>query len=121
MQEEKRLVLGVVLQPNVPDSDDDVFSEEVIEDAMTSFNLSKSQSVDLEHLLDIPDAAIDIVESYLAPADFELDGEKITKGTWLMKFRVNSEPIWEAVKEGLLTGLSPAGKAMVDLFPHEEE
>lgn len=50
----------------------------------------------------------DIVECYLAPADLELGGEAIPRGTWLLGV-VWSEAAFARVAAGELTGLSMGG------------
>jgi hypothetical protein len=53
----------------------------------------------------------DIVESYIAPADFELNGEQITKGTWLMGVILSPEN-FEKVQKEELTGFSMGGSGL---------
>jgi hypothetical protein len=58
--------------------------------------------------LDWDDGIGDIVESYIAPADFELNGEQVKKGTWLMGVILSPEK-FEEVQKGALTGFSMGG------------
>lgn len=51
----------------------------------------------------------EIVECYCAPVDFELNGEKVTKGTWLMGV-VWSQDHFAKVASGERTGYSMEGK-----------
>jgi len=51
----------------------------------------------------------DIVENYIAPVDFEIDGQQIKKGTWLMGI-VWSPEYFSKVENGEITGLSMGGR-----------
>ena len=55
---------------------------------------------------------VSILESYIAPADFEIDGEKVQKGTWLFATRINDPEMWAQVKAGALGGYSIGGSAV---------
>jgi DNA adenine methylase len=55
---------------------------------------------------------VKILESYLAPAEFEADGTRIKKGTWLLAVRVADDELWRQVKAGELTGFSIGGSAI---------
>lgn len=52
----------------------------------------------------------EVVESYVAPADFEMNGETIKKGSWVLVTKA-SEEVWEQIKKGEITGYSMAGTA----------
>jgi DNA adenine methylase len=54
---------------------------------------------------------VKILESYLAPAPFALDGMQIRKGTWLLAVRVLDDELWAQIKTGDLTGFSIGGSA----------
>lgn len=53
----------------------------------------------------------EIVESYIAPTDLEINGQPVSKGTWLMGV-VWSEKNWEKIERGDLTGYSLGGTAI---------
>ena len=55
---------------------------------------------------------VKILESYLAPADFEVDGTRIKKGTWLLAVRIVDDELWRQIKAGDLTGFSIGGSAL---------
>jgi DNA adenine methylase len=54
---------------------------------------------------------VTVLESYVAPVDFEIAGVPVKKGTWLLGVRVLSDELWEQVKDGKLTGFSIGGSA----------
>ena len=59
---------------------------------------------------EILDDGSEIVESYLAPVDFEIGGQFIKKGDWLLGC-VWSDEMWNLIKNGERTGLSIGGMA----------
>ena len=106
--DEKRTVFGVVLEPEEFDSHRDIYSADEVE--KTAWNFMEShQNFGLMHKQIMKE--IVPLESYLAPVDFELNGTKIKKGTWLLRVKVKSDQIWKDVKSGKLTGFSIGGMA----------
>jgi len=104
--EEKRLVYGVVYAPDEYDTDGEWALGTTIEAAAHQFML-EHQTMKVQHL--VTNESIAIVESYIAPADFILDGERIVKGTWMLVSKVFDDEVWELVKTGDLTGYSMGG------------
>lgn len=104
---EERFVLGVVLEPDEVDSQGDTLDAETIRQAAHGY-MQDYGNVGLQHQTFV-NGKIKILESYIAPVDFEVGGQIVKAGTWLMAFRVLDDAIWKAVKEGLLTGLSIGG------------
>lgn len=107
---EERYVLGIVLEPEVVDAQSDIYSPEEIATSAHVF-MEKFRTVGLMHKGAINDK-VKILESYLAPVDFEVDGVPVKKGTWLMAVRVLDDDLWATVKEGGLTGFSIGGSAV---------
>lgn len=111
---EERFVLGIVLEPLGPDEPDlqnDFYSAETIRVAAHNY-MAKYGHVGWHHDA-IVDHKVSIVESYIAPANFEIvavDGSKVTvkQGTWLMGFRVHDDKLWELTKTSI-GGLSIGG------------
>ena len=54
---------------------------------------------------------IRIYESYIAPANLTIGGQKVKKGTWLLMYHVLDDAIWQQIKSGKLTGFSMGGFA----------
>jgi hypothetical protein len=54
---------------------------------------------------------IALVESFLAPVDFEMNGRKIIKGTWLITVKVFDDEVWNLVKAKMINGFSIAGRS----------
>jgi DNA adenine methylase len=55
---------------------------------------------------------VKILESYVAPAAFALDGTQVRKGTWLLAVRVLDDALWGQIKAGELSGFSIGGSAV---------
>ena len=109
--EEKRLVYGIVLEPGTIDSQNDAVTSDEIEKAAHGFML-RAGGLDREHerLLEKSEAAI--VENYIAPVDFELGGQAVTKGSWLMVTKIFSDLMWGQVKAGEIAGYSIRGRGV---------
>lgn len=107
--QEQRTVLGVVLEPETFDSQNDIYSEEEIQKTAFRF-MEHYQQFGLMHEQIV--RTVRPLESYLAPVDFEIEEQKVKKGTWLMRVRVVDPDLWAAVKSGKLTGFSIGGSAI---------
>lgn len=106
---EERFVLGIVLEPDVVDAQNDTYNAEEVRDACHTF-MADFQNVGLMHKGFI-NAKVKILESYIAMAEFTLGAIVVKVGTWLMAVRVLDDDLWEAVKDGGLTGFSIGGTA----------
>jgi DNA adenine methylase len=98
---DERYVLGIVLEPETVDAQEDIYSSTEIRQAAHRF-MEDFQDVGLMHKMRVT-GAVKIVESYLAPADFSVADTWIKKGTWLLGVRVLSDALWKDVQEGRLT------------------
>jgi len=107
--EEERTVLGVVLEPEVVDTQKDVYSEDEIRKTAFGF-MERYQQFGLMHKTITP--AVLPLESYLAPVEFKIGEQTVKKGTWLLRVRVLDDAIWKNVKSGKLTGFSIGGSAI---------
>lgn len=106
---EERFVLGVVLEPNVVDSQNDFESPEDIRKAAHLF-MEEYGELGTQHT-EMVTGRLKVLESYIAPIDFEIGGEKVSKGTWVMGIRVVDDALWTDVKKGSFTGFSIGGTA----------
>lgn len=107
--DEERYVLGVVLEPETVDAQDDIYSAAAVRDAAHRF-MEQYQNIGLMHR-GVINGRVKILESYLAPTSFSLDGAQVRKGTWLLAVRVLDDELWAQIKSGDLTGLSIGGSA----------
>jgi hypothetical protein len=102
----KRLVYGVVYEPNKVDGQNDFACAEEIEKAAHRFMLDW-QKIGVMHARETRD--VRLVESYIAPADFRMDGEPVTKGAWIIAVKVENDSVWNAILTGELNGFSLQG------------
>lgn len=105
--EEQKLVYGVVYEPDVEDSHGDVMSAEEIEKAAHGF-VKDARNIDEQH--NFESGVGEVVESYIAPSDFDIGEHSIKKGSWVLVTKASDE-IWEDIKKGEITGYSMAGTA----------
>jgi hypothetical protein len=108
--DEERYVLGIVLEPETIDAQNDIYSAAEVREAAHRF-MQEYQNVGLMHQ-DLVNGRVKILESYLAPTSFELDGTQVRKGTWLLAVRVLDDELWGQIKAGELTGFSIGGSAV---------
>lgn len=111
---DKRLVTGIVLEPNEVDAHGDFERESIIEKAAHEFLAlyNKATKLGIQHTM-FGDVGVDLVESWIAPVDLNLNGHGIKKGTWIMTMKVHNDETWRKVKAGKITGLSIGGVATV--------
>ncbi|MHB8867442.1 MAG: XkdF-like putative serine protease domain-containing protein [Thermoleophilia bacterium] len=116
----RRISYGVVLEPDTEDLQGDVMKAEDIE--LSAHSWMEDSQVGGEMHTEIVKGAC-VVESFLAPADFEVetaDGtETVSKGSWVLAMRWPEE-IWKRIEAGELTGYSVGGQG-VRLDPDDEE
>lgn len=114
LDDEKRLITGVVLEPEIVDAQGDIISTEEIEKACFDYML-ESQKVGLQHKFLGP---VSVVENWISKSDCWLDQQFIKKGTWLMTVKVDDSEsgnkVWELAKNGKLTGFSIGGTAEIE-------
>jgi hypothetical protein len=106
---EKQIVYGIVLEPETVDSQGDIYSAAEIEGACHRY-LEDFQNVGHMHVALINQSA-SVVESYIAPIDFELGGATVKKGSWVVAMHVTNADLWAQIKAGELTGFSIGGWA----------
>ena len=114
VEEERRLVTGIVLEPDVVDAHGDVIRERIIEKAAHKFlsDYNEETRMGLMHRK-FADNGIELAESWVAPCDVTINGVKIRQGTWVMTVHVVRDDVWGDVKAGRLTGFSIGGIATV--------
>jgi DNA adenine methylase len=109
--EEERYTLGVVLEPDVVDAQNDRYSKEEVRRACHRF-AEFYLNAGLMHR-ELANGRIVILENYLAPCDFVAEnGEPVKEGTWLQGRGYRDHEIWQKIKNGELTGLSIGGSAI---------
>lgn len=108
---EKRMVFGLVYSPDEVDTFGDTASAEVIEEAAHRFMLEKKQdNVDKMHN-ENPEHGI-VVETYIVLAENSMFPDD--EGAWAVGIKIQNEKTWEAIKRGDIGGLSMGAKALVE-------
>lgn len=107
---EERFVLGIVLEPEIVDSQDDIYSAEEIRKAAHRF-MEEQRNLGVMHR-HLDNEGLVILENYIALVDMKIGTQTVKKGTWLLGMRVKSDRIWAMVKSGDFTGLSIGGAAI---------
>ena len=112
VDEDEKMALFVVLEPDVEDLHGDVYSEKEVEKACISYN-QHCRKANLYHRVETEDFAI--VQSFVAPVGFTDDmGREVQKGTWLAWTKFDNDSLWEQVKDGSFQGLSVGCQATVE-------
>lgn len=106
---EKRIVYGIVLVPEEVDAQGDIYSEEAIAEAAHGY-MERFANMGIMHR-ELANGKIKILESFLAPVDMTIGGQKVKRGTWLLVVRVIDDKLWSDVKTGKWTGFSIGGSA----------
>lgn len=106
---ENHFVTGVVYEPLTEDSQGDFMTEAEITKAAYWF-AKNGNNVDIQHSFKALENA-SVVESWVAKADFEIEGETVKKGTWLMTVEIQDSKVWNAIEKGEITGFSMGGIA----------
>ena len=104
---ESHYVTGIVYAPMVEDSQGNYMTEEEIAKAAHWF-MKNEGSVDIQHCFKKADGC-EVVESYVAKSDMEIDGQPIKKGTWLMTMEISNADVWDSISKGDITGYSMGG------------
>lgn len=100
----------IALEPDTVDLHGDVYSAAEVRKACHNFNQFCEKAY-IDHAVETAEAII--VESYIAPADMEINGEFVKKGSWLAVFQFQPD-LWKEVKKGTFTGISIAAYASVE-------
>jgi hypothetical protein len=107
--ESKQIVYGVVLEPDQVDSQGDIVSPQEIEKAAHTY-LADSRRSDVQH--NEMAAGVDVVESYVAPCDLEVAGQRVQKGAWVIAHKIHDSELWGRICKGELTGYSIGGSGV---------
>lgn len=105
---EKHFVTGIVYEPMVEDTDGNYMTEEEITKAAHWF-MKNAGDADIQHCFEKAEG-VEVVESYVAKCDMEIEGQPIKKGTWLMTMEVSDSDVWGQIEKGEITGFSMGGK-----------
>lgn len=103
--DERKLLYGVVYEPDIEDSHGDAMTKDEIEKTAHEF-LEFYRNIDTEH--NMLAGAGTVVESYVTPIEMKIGKNVIKAGSWILVTRATDE-IWDAWKAGDITGYSMFG------------
>lgn len=104
---DSHFVTGIVYEPMTEDTDGNYMTEEEIAKAAHWF-MKNAGAADIQHCFEKSDG-VEVVESYVAKSDMEIEGTPVTKGTWIMTMEVSDGEIWKSIQKGAITGFSMGG------------
>jgi len=104
--DDERIVFGIVYEPDEEDTQGDYATAEEIRKAAYSF-MENGQTYHVMHKGAVVNVCV--LESYLAPVEFQAGGETVKKGTWLLASRIPEGEMWTDIKSGELAGYSMGG------------
>lgn len=107
--DEQRIAISIVYEPDILDSDGEFMDSAAIEKSAHNF-MAKYRNIDIEHNFQKADDVY-IVESYIAPCDYQLGDQLIRKGSWVMATKFDNKDLWNKVKDGTFNGYSMGGTA----------
>jgi hypothetical protein len=107
-EDPERIVFGIVAEPDEKDTEGDWESEEDIREALYYF-MEHDGIFKMNHAGGAVDAKL--LEAFIAPVDYTIEGEIVKKGSWVQALRVDTDT-FEKIEEGELTGFSMAGTAI---------
>lgn len=106
IDDEKRIVTGIVYEPDVLDAHGEFMTADEIEKSAHQF-LKDFRNIDKQH--DFVAGQAEVVESWIAKEAGKLGEQDIVKGAWLMSVHVPDDDTWGEIKKGELTGFSMGG------------
>jgi len=110
--DEKRLIYGIVYEPEIVDSQAEWGGLTAIENACHKFmeRYNRARALKLMHNSQLKEEAA-IVECYIMPQDGQIGDQKVRKGTWVLVTKIHDDKLWKKVKSGEIAGYSMGGKA----------
>jgi len=106
---EKRLVFGVISEPDTVDLQGDVLSREEIARMARNF---------VEYVREFRDrhtsrkVKVEIVRSWIAEKDNWMHGQLVKAGSWLLCVRVLDDEVWGKIKAGIYRAFSIGGRGV---------
>ncbi len=108
--QDKQLAYGLILRPNVADSQGDTYDDEEVEKAAHWYAANSLGKADWLHEAELPRGEAVLVESFVAPTSFDWNGFEVRKGDWLGAMWIRDKEKWEAVKKGEIQAFSIKGQ-----------
>ena len=106
IDDEKKKIYGIVLEPDEVDTQGDTITADEIEKSAEGF-MAKARTIGLRHMK-IAKGVI-LTDSYVTQGETTLGKTKLKKGTWIIGVKVENDVIWKGVKAGEYNGFSVGG------------
>ncbi len=107
VDDEKRLLYGVAMEPDAVDTHGEYTEAADIETAAHGY--MQSRLVGVQHEKEAP---AEVVESYIAQGDLTIGGQHVRKGSWVVAIKIQDDALWAAAKAGEFGGISIGGWAV---------
>lgn len=108
LDDEKRLIYAVAMEPDVEDAHGEATTLEEVEAAAHAFMLGE-RGVNVDHKgANVP---AEIVENWVQQGDATIGGEKVRSGSWVVAIHVTDDALWARAKAGEFGGVSVEGMA----------
>lgn len=108
---EQRIAVGIVLEPEVKDAQDDIYSEDEVKRAAADY-MKNHERLKLMHEGESINDRVTLLGSYITKESFSVGDETVAKGTWIAVLFVPDAELWSSLKSGALGGLSIGGSAI---------
>ena len=110
--DEKRLIYGIVYEPEIVDSQNEWGGLTAIEEACHKFmeRYNRARALKFMHDKNLKEEAV-IVECYIMPQDGQIGDQQVRKGTWILVTKIYDDELWSKVKSGEIAGYSMGGHA----------
>lgn len=114
---DKRIITGVVLEPDTFDAQETTISSPVIEKAAHGYIVKlveKSAKIGVQH--NDFTKKFQLLETWIAPQDLVIGTKVVKAGSWVVSMKVISDSVWKKIKNGKITGFSIGGKAKIKML-----
>ena len=115
VDEDQRLFLGVVLEPEEFDLHKDIYSSEEIRKACESEREYLQSNV--QHSIQVDSTVMEVTKSFIQEVEATIGDQVVKAGTWLREAKIHNDSIWDCVKSGEFTGWSIGCTAKCDDVP----
>lgn len=102
----KQKIYGIVLEPEVTDTQDDTMSVDEIEKTAEGF-MSKSRRIGLRHRQLAE--GVTLTDNYVTQGPAKLGKQNLAVGTWIIGVKVNNPTLWAGIEKGEYNGFSVGG------------
>ena len=125
MNAKEQVFICPVLIPNTVDHHNETYSEEAVADALRSYLENDVDDVfALNHGENISTGpnSLEWIDHWLTAKDITTPaGTVLPKGSWLAEAKVHNTELWEAIKQGVFSGLSIKSTGVVEDIEMEKK